>query len=108
MILYGIIIIVVGLSLLVLGILILKGHINLISSSHTENIKEEHRKIFCRGVGSQLIIGSLGLIIAGVLSLIFNEESFYLPSILIAFIPLVISIISIFIFIKMFNDKIIS
>ena len=106
MIIYGIIILVVGIILLTLGVFIFLGHINLISTSHTENIKKEHQKIFCRGIGAQLIIGSLGMIIAGVLSLIFNEEAFYLPSILIAFIPLLVSIVSIFIFIKMFNGKI--
>ena len=108
MILYGIIILVVGVILLTLGIFICLGHINLISDSHTENIKKEQQKIFCRGIGAQLIIGSLGMIIAGILSLIFNEEQFYLPSILIAFIPLAVSIVSIFIFIKMFNGKIMS
>ena len=108
MIIYGIIILVVGVILLTLGIFIFLGHINLISTSHTENIKKEHQKIFCHGIGAQLIIGSLGMIIAGVLSLIFNEEAFYLPSVLIAFIPLLVSIVSIFIFIKMFNGKIMS
>ena len=108
MILYGAIIAVAGLSLLIMGIFIFIGHINLISTTHTENIKKEKQKIFCRGIGIQLTIGSLGLIISGILSLIIQEESFYLPSVLIAFIPLFVSIISIFIFIKIFNKNIIS
>ena len=99
---------VVGIILLVLGTLVFLGHINLISESHTENIKKEQQKMFCHGVGAQLIIGSLGMVIAGILSLIFREEAFFLPSILIAFIPLLVSIVSIFIYIKMFNGKIMS
>ncbi len=106
MILYGVIVLIAGVAMLVLSILLCLGRINLLHDYHQNNVKEENKKKFALSMGISLMIGSMGMISSGLISIIVNNESIFLVSILLLLIPLLISIILLFIFIKKYNGQI--
>ena len=103
----GIVFLIVGLILFVISFLLFRGHINILHDYHYNNVKEEDKKIFGRLTGGSLFIGSLGLLGAGILSLIFQDESLVPLFVAIEMGSLVVSIILVLIVIKKYNGKII-
>ena len=103
MIIYGIIVLTVGITILILSILFFLGHINLLHEYHRTNVKEEDKLIFGRKIGISLLIMSIGMLSSGAIALI-NSVLDTLALILL-FVPLFISIILIVVTIIKYNGK---
>ena len=108
MVTYGIIFILTGISLLVFSILLIRGNINLLHDYHKENVKKEDEKKLGKACGLSLLLGSLGTITSGVLSIIFREDIRFIFLFLIFVVPFTISVVLMLFFIKKYNGKIIS
>ena len=106
MVAFGVITIIVGVGILTLSIFIMLGKINLLHSYHRENVKEEDKKIFALLTGISISIGGVGILISGILDIIYLDKLPLLTYNLVMFIPLGISIILVLIFIKKYNGSI--
>ena len=108
MILFSVITIVVGLLLATLATLLCIGKTFLINDYHRDNVPAEKMKIFGISLGFPLYFMSLGFLVGGILGLTAGLVIPQYAYFLIIFIPVVISIIAMFIIIKKFNGWIIS
>ena len=108
MIAYGIIVLIVVIILCVLSVCLCFWKIWLLHSYHRENVKEEDRKALGISTGLSLLVGGLGALLSGLLTLIFRENINSYLVLAILFGSLLISIVLLFIFIKKYNGKIIS
>lgn len=106
MVAFGVIAIIVGAGILTLSIFIILGKINLLHSYHRENVKEEDKKIFALLTGISISIGGIGILVSGILDIIYLDKLPLLTYNLVTFIPLGISIILVLIFIKKYNGSI--
>ena len=105
MLVFGIIVLVAGVSLLVISILLCLGFVNLLHDYHRNNVKPENKRKLGMSIGLSLMFGSLGFISSGLVAIIIKSESIiYLPLILL-FVPLAISIILSVVFIKKYNGS---
>ena len=108
MIAYGIILIITGLSLLVMSILLILGHVNLLHDYHRKDVEKEDEKKLGRASGISLLIGALGAISSGISAFFWTEDLKFIFLFLIFIIPFIISVTLMLIFIKKYNGKLIS
>ena len=107
MIVYGIIVLTAGIALLTVSILLCFGHIGLLHEYHRDKVEKGDIKKYSLYIGISLLIGAVGMIVAGLLSIIINKDSIRNVVLLITYVPLLISIVLSIIFIKKFNKTII-
>ncbi len=98
---------VAGLALSIISIFLSLGHINLLHEYHRYNVSEENKKRYGLSIGLSLLIGGVGMTISGLISIIVNNEAIMGYMMIVAYVPLFISIILAFIIIKKFNKTII-
>ena len=103
MIVYGIIILTVGIIIQILSILFFLGHINLLHEYHRTNVKEEDKLIFGRKIGICLSIMSIGMLSSGVIALI--DSTLDALALILLFVSLFISIILLVVTIIKYNGK---
>ena len=84
--------IIIGFSLIILGIINMKGNISMLHSYHRKRVKKEDIIPYGKKVGTGIIISGISIIIAGVFT-IFNYTSI---SNIILIIGLVVGTIIIF------------
>ena len=108
MIAYGIIFIITGLTLLVMSILLILGHVNLLHDYHRNNVKKEDKKKLGKTSGLSLLLGAFGAIFSGISALIWQEDIRFIFLFLMFIIPFSVSAILMVIFIKKYNGKFIS
>ena len=108
MIAYGIITVIVGISLLVMSVLLILGHVNLLQDYHRNNVKKEDEKKLGKTSGISLLLGSLGAISSGISAFFWTEDMEFIYLFLIFIIPFTVSVILMVIFIKKYNGKFIS
>ena len=106
MIVYGIIILITGIIVLILSISLFLGHINLLHEYHRTNVKEEDRKKMGLSIGLSMLVGTLGMISSGIVSIVTNDESIIVLPILLLIIPLIIAIVLSLLFVKKYNGSI--
>ena len=108
MIAYGIILLITGLSILVMSILLILGHVNLLHDYHRKDVKKEDEKKLGKASGLSLILGAIGAISSGISAFFWTEDMKFIYLFLIFIIPLTISVILMIIFIRKYNGKFIS
>lgn len=108
MVAYGIILLITGLSILVMSILLILGHVNLLHDYHRTDVKKEDEKKLGRTSGISLLIGALGAISSGISAFFWTEDMKFIFLFLIFIIPFIVSVTLMLIFIKKYNGKIIS
>ena len=108
MIIYGLILLLVGILFLILSILLCLGKIELLHEYHRENIKDNDKKTFGLLTGLSLMISSFGFITSGLLSLVLGEKANPNFTTIFFCAHLFVSIVLLLIFIKKYNGKIIS
>ena len=86
MIIYGIIMIILGLGVLVAGVFLFLGHLNLLNEYHRNNVTEDNKTKYARISGIIVCFGSLSIIASGILGFILTEESFWIMVVVLFFI----------------------
>ena len=87
---FSIILFLTSLMFIILGIIIYKGHVDLIHSYHQENVTDKVG--YGKAMGKALIIFSLPLIISGVLALLIENSIpviILIVGMVVGFIPIV-------------------
>ena len=108
MVAYGIILLITGLSILVMSIFLILGHVNLLHDYHRKDVKNEDEKKLGRASGISLLIGALGAISSGISAFFWTEDMKFIFLFLIFIMPFIVSVTLMLIFIKKYNGKIIS
>ena len=106
MMIFGISVIIAGTIFLVIAILLCCGLIGILHDYHTTNVKEEERKKMGLSVGLSMLVGTLGMISSGIVSIVTNDESIIVLPILLLIIPLIITIVLSLLFVKKYNGSI--
>ena len=88
MTIFGISVIIAGAIFLVIAILICCGLISILHDYHTMNVKEENRKKMGLSIGLSMLVGTLGMISSGIVSIVTNDESIIVLPISFLIIPL--------------------
>ena len=106
MLAFGIILLTTGVLLMTVSVLLCCGFISLLHEYHRNNVKEEDRKRFGLSIGMSLMIGALGLVATGTISIVTLNESLIISLIIIFTVLLIISTVLSLIFVKKYNKKI--
>ena len=106
MMIFGISVIIAGTIFLVIAILLCCGLIGILHDYHTTNVKEEDRKKMGLSIGLSMLIGTLGMISSGIVSIVTNNESIIVLPISLLIIPLIIAIVLSLLFVKKYNGSI--
>lgn len=106
MLIFGISVLIAGAIFLVIAILLCCGLIGILHDYHTTNVNEEDRKKMGLSIGISMLIGTLGMISSGIVSIVTNNESIIVLPILLLIIPLIITIVLSLIFVKKYNGSI--
>lgn len=106
MLVYGIILIAVGIILLVLSILLCLGHIELLHSYHRNHVKPANRKKFALSQGLSLLVMTCGFFAAGIIGIVLQNEIGTFTSLTILIGTMLISITLLLFFIVKYNGKI--
>ena len=105
MLAFGIGVLIGGVILLVVAIFLCCGFVNLLHEYHRNNISPDNERKLGLSIGLSLIFGSSGLISSGLVSVIVRAESIIWLSMILLFVPLVISIVLCIVFIKKYNGS---
>ena len=106
MVVFGICTLIAAAILLVISVLLCCGFTNILHDYHTTNVKEEDRKKMGLSIGLSMLIGALGMISSGIVSIVTNDESIIILPIMLLIVPLVLSIILSLVFVKKYNRAI--
>ena len=108
MIATGIILILVGLTLLVFAILFFKGHLSLLHDYHISNVKEEDKKKMSKAIGFAHLPSVIGFITSGFISIFVTGDYVLTLLTVIEIGSIAITVIAALIIIKKYNGRLIS
>ena len=94
--------IIIGIIIIVVGIMIYKGNINLIHNYHYLHVAEKDKPVFCRKMGLRTALVGLGVLIMPILNYFVKVPLGYW----VGFIVIIISIIITLMTIKKYNGSI--
>jgi len=108
MIIYGVIVLIVGLALAAVSVLLILKKAKKIYTYHYDNVKDENRNKFAFLLGVSLLIGSVACIISAILAFSLQDNMAMWVHAIIVFTALVASLCLVLVITKKYNGKILT
>ena len=108
MVIYGIIVLIVGLGLLSVSILLILRKVKVLYTYHYDNVKEEDQKKFAFYLGLSLLVASIVLIVSAILAFSLQAKMALWIHAIIDFVALIASFCLVLLFTKKYNGKVLT